>query len=132
MFKYEKTVSGNIDNKKLWELYSDVSRWKEWDIDVENVVLNGTFSSGSTGIMLMKNGQSLPFVIDSVTTEKEFTTSSCLGEITVSFIHVITATTITHTVTIVGGADAQMEGMGKGITANLPDTLNKLLSMVSQ
>ena len=132
MFKYEKTVSGNIDNKKLWELYSDVSRWKEWDVDVENVALNGTFSPGNTGIMSMKNGQSLLFTIDNVSAEKEFTISSCLGEITVSFIHVITATTITHTVTIAGGAEAQMEDMGKGIIANLPDTLDKLLSMVSQ
>ena len=38
MFKYENMVSGNIDIKKLWELYSNVSRWKEWDNDVENVV----------------------------------------------------------------------------------------------
>jgi hypothetical protein len=130
MFNYEKTVSGNIDSKKLWELYSDVSRWKEWDTDVENVVLNGAFVPGSSGVMAMKNGQSLPFVIDSVDNEKEFTTSSCLGAITISFIHIITETTITHTVTIAGGADAQMDGMGKGITANLPATMARLLSMV--
>ena len=63
MFKYENMVSGNIDIKKLWELYSNVSRWKEWDNDVENVVLHGNFATGSNGIMSMKNGQSLPFLI---------------------------------------------------------------------
>lgn len=132
MFKYEKTVSGNIDSKKLWELYSDVSRWKEWDTEVENVLLNGEFVQGSNGVMEMKNGQSLPFVIDSVDTEKEFTTISCLGAITVSFFHTITETSITHIVTIEGGVEAQMDGMGKGITASLPSTMDRLLSMVQR
>lgn len=132
MFKYEKTVSGNIDSKKLWELYSDVSRWKEWDTEVENVLLNGEFVQGSNGVMGMKNGQSLPFVIDSVDTEKEFTTISCLGAITVSFFHTITETSITHIVTIEGGVEAQMDGMGKGITASLPSTMDRLLSMVQR
>lgn len=132
MFKYEKTVSGNIDSKKLWELYSDVSRWKEWDTEVENVLLNGEFVQGSNGVMGMKNGQSLPFVIDSVDTEKEFTTISCLGAITVSFFHTITETSITHIVTIDGGVEAQMDGMGKGITASLPSTMDRLLSMVQR
>lgn len=130
MFNYEKSVSGNIDGKKLWEFYSDVSRWEEWDADIENVILNGAFASGSSGVMNMKGGQALPFVIDSVDNEKEFTTISRLGEITVSFIHVITDTSITHAVTIIGGAEEQMDGMGKGITANLPVTMDKLLSLV--
>lgn len=132
MFKYEKTVSGNIDSKKLWELYSDVSRWKEWDTEVENVLLNGEFVQGSNGVMEMKNGQSLPFVIDSVDTEKEFTTISCLGAITASFFHTITETSITHIVTIEGGVEAQMDGMGKGITASLPSTMDRLLSMAQR
>lgn len=132
MFKYENTVAGNIDVKKIWELYSDVSRWKEWDIDVENVVLDGAFVPGSHGVMSMKNGQSLPFTIDSIDVEKEFTTSSCLGAVTVSFIHIITETSITHTVTVVGGAKEQMEGMGRGITANLSASMDRLLSMVAQ
>ncbi|MGL5255353.1 MAG: hypothetical protein ACRC9L_10250 [Brevinema sp.] len=132
MYKYEKTVLGNVDRKKLWELYSNVSLWKEWDTDVENVVLNGEFARGICGIMKMKNGQSLPFTIDSVADEKEFTTVSHLGEITVSFIHLITETSITHVVTIDGGIDEQMDGMGKGITANLPATMDRLLAMVQQ
>lgn len=132
MFKYEKTVSGNIDSRKLWELYSDVSRWKEWDTDVADVAINGEFIHGSSGVMEMKNGQSLPFIITSVETEREFTTSSCLGAITVIFIHTITETTITHTVTVDGGADAQMDGMGKGITANLPTTMDRLLTMAQR
>ena len=44
----------------------------------------------------------------------------------------LTESTITHTVIISGGADEQMEGMGRGITANLPNAMDKLLSMVSQ
>ena len=130
MFQYEITVTGNIDSKKLWEFYSDVSRWREWDDDVENVTLDGDFIPGSQGVMTMKNGQALPFVIESVDIEKEFTTVSNLGEIKVSFIHIMTDTLMTHTVTISGGPEEQMDGMGKGITANLPGTMDKLFSMV--
>lgn len=132
MFQYEKTVTGKINTQKLWELYSDVARWKEWDVDVETVRLDGAFAPGGRGVMTMKHGQSLPFAVESASVGEEFTVSAHLGAITVSFIHTVTETTITHAVTVAGGEERQMEDIGKGITANLPVSLERLLSMVSQ
>ncbi len=129
MYSFEHIVKGNIDLQKVWALYSDVSRWSEWDSDIESVALQGDFTKGSTGVINMKNGQALPFIIDSATSESEFVTSSHLGALTVSFGHTITEQSISHTVTIVGGEDKQMEGMGKGITAHIPKNMETLLSL---
>ncbi len=134
MFNYEHSVKGNIDLQKLWNLYEDVCRWSDWDIDVENVKLNGKFLAGTLGEMLMKNGQNLPFRIEEVTNLNCFTTSSSFGSIKVTFGHEITANndgsnTITHTITIGGGNENQMEGMGKSISANVPENMNRLISL---
>lgn len=129
MYQFEHMVKGDIDLKKAWIFYSDVSQWNKWDSDIENVILQGEFTEGSIGVMNMKNGQSLPFVLDSVISESEFVTSSHLGPVTVSFGHIITAKTMLHTVTMIGGEEKQLEEMGKGLTAHIPANMETLLSL---
>lgn len=131
MFSFEHTVNGTVNQKELWKYYSDVSNWKIWDDSVQDVELQGAFEKGNVGVMHLKNSQSLPFEVDTVTLEKEFTTISCLGPIIVTFFHVATENSITHKVTISGGDEKQMEGMGKGITAGIPACMEKLLLLVT-
>ncbi len=132
MYRYEKTVAGNINRKKLWECYADVSRWKDWDMDVEEVVLHGAFTDGTGGVLTMKNGQALPFTLEDVVDECAFTTRSRMGEISIALIHRISERSITHVVVVEGGSDAQTAGIGAGITAHLPATLERLLDLVVQ
>lgn len=131
MYCFEHTVNGSVNLKKLWEYYSNVSNWKIWDDSVQDVEIQGNFEKGSIGVMQLKNAQSLPFEIDTVSTEKEFTTVSRLGSIIVTFFHVATETSITHKITISGGDENQMADMGKGITMGIPACMEKLLSLVT-
>ena len=82
--------------------------------------------------MEMVHGSSLPIVLTECSDERSFTTESKLGPITVTFGHLLkedaNGVTITHTVTIEGGEENQMKGIGEGITAGIPDCLQKLLS----
>ncbi len=132
MFNFEHSIDGDIDLSKVWELYFDVSHWKKWDKELESVTLQGEFVKGSAGGMKMKNGQSLPFILDSVTPMSEFTTVSTLGAIVVSFGHTITSKTITHTVQIHGGEDKLVENIGKAIVAHIPESMDTLLSLSQQ
>ena len=134
MFDYSNSVSGNIDIKNLWNLYSDTTQWKNWDVDIKDVKLSGIFTTGSSGVIHMKNGQDLPFVIESCIENTEFKTVSQLGEIKVCFFHTIKQNEIIHRVTVEGkGVDEEkLMGIGKGITSSLPATMEKLLSMVLQ
>jgi hypothetical protein len=131
MFQYESTVKGKMDIGKVWALYSDVSRWSEWDSDMQNVVLDGAFAVGTTGTMFMKEMPPLPFRLDEVEKEKAFVNTSTLGDVAVRFGHFITSTesgeyTITHTVTITGSNEAQLQGIGHGIVAGIPAGMENL------
>ena len=134
MFNFENSVTGMVSAEKVWGLYSQVTLWSKWDSDVESVSLDGDFVVNNSGIIKMKNGQALPFVLEDVISPNSFINVSSLGNITVRFGHFIKTNddgscTITHTVTIDGGEDSQMENMGKGITANIPASMTKLLSL---
>lgn len=133
MYNYEHSVSGKTTIKKLWSLYSDVNKWQLWDKGIKSVELFGDFGIGTSGVMNMVDGSALPFSIVECEAEKSFTTQSKLGNITVTFGHKLEengdSVTVTHTVTIEGGNDIQMEGMGKGIVANIPECMQRLITL---
>ncbi len=134
MFTYQHSVTGPLHLEKVWQFYEDVSLWCEWDVEIETVTLNGNFAPHTTGAMRLKNGQQLPFVLDEVTPQKSFSTRSQMGPLVITFGHVVDCLgdglyTITHTVAITGGDPQQMEGMGKAITAAIPQSMQRLLSL---
>jgi hypothetical protein len=97
------------------------------------VELSGAFAEGSQGVMEMMNGQKLPFSITESNPGRSFSTRSQMGSISISFGHMLQevngTVTITHTVTIDGGDEGQMAGIGNGITASIPDCLDCLISL---
>ncbi|MDE7425123.1 MAG: hypothetical protein K2N51_15795 [Lachnospiraceae bacterium] len=131
MFTYEKSMTGKGDIQKIWNLYSDVSNWNVWDKSIKSVKLSGNFCVGTNGLMEMADGQTLPFVLTECIDKKSFTTKSEIGSLIITFGHLLkedeNGVTITHTVTIDGGDENQMKGMGRGITAGIPDCLQQLL-----
>jgi hypothetical protein len=134
MFQYENIVKGKMDIGKVWDLYSDVSRWSEWDSDMQKVVLEGKFVAGTIGTMFMKEMPPLPFRLDDVQKDKVFVNTSSLGEITVTFGHYISAEesgecALRHTVTITGENEVQLQGMGQGIVANIPASMTRLYQL---
>lgn len=133
MFTYKKSMTGKGDIKKIWDMYSGVDNWRLWDRGVKSVQLSGNFCVGTNGLMEMADGSTLPFTLTECIEEKSFTTESKLGSIVVTFGHLLEndngEITITHTVTIEGGEENEMKGMGRGITAGIPDCLQQLLSI---
>ena len=134
MYKYENSVTGNVKAEKVWELYSTVANWSRLDIDVESVSLEGEFVEGSNGMIKMKNGQFLPFTLEKVEVNKSFTNVSQLGDMTISFEHIIKSNDdgsciITHKVIINGEDESQTEIIGLEIAENIPANMNQLLSL---
>ncbi len=133
MYTYEKSMTGKGEIKKIWNMYSEVENWSLWDIGLKSVQLSGDFCIGTNGTMEMVDGSTLPFTLTECVEEKSFTTESRLGSLIVTFGHLLKEDkdkiTITHTVTIVGGEENQMNGIGKRITAGIPHCLETLLSV---
>lgn len=135
MFQYENIVKGKINVEKVWELYSNVNRWSEWDSDMQTVELEGEFVVGANGTMFMKGMPPLPFTLSEVQKDKAFVNSSKLGDITVTFGHFISEdkngeAILKHTVIIDGEDEAKLQGIGQGIVANISDHMGKLLELV--
>ena len=134
MFSYENEIKGKINIEKLWDLYSNVNLWHEWDGDIQNAKLDGEFTTGTKGTIFSNGFPPLAFILDEVERRHKFVNTSTLGDISVVFAHLVTDEgngeyTIKHSVTITGPNDEQLQGMGKRIVANIPESMNKLLQL---
>lgn len=134
MFSYENEIKGKINIEKLWDLYSNVNLWHEWDGDIQNAELDGEFITGTKGIIFSNAFPPLAFILDEVERYHKFVNASTLGDISVVFAHLVTDEgngeyTIKHSVTIKGPNDEQLQGIGRGIVANIPESMNKLLQL---
>ncbi len=134
MFNYENTITGKMNIEELWDLYSNVNRWHEWDTEMQKIELEGEFTTGTKGTMFMNGMPPLPFILDEVEKNKKFIDTSTLGNITVQFGHFIInegndVYTLKHTVTLTGASDEELEGIGKGIVSDLPESMEKLYQL---
>lgn len=133
MFSYENTIKGNFDRKKIWEFYSNVEKWSEWDTTINAVELQGNFTNGTHGIMHIKNMPPLTFILEDVAEDDNFTVVSVMGDLKVSMGHFIETQdidiTVTHTIKIEGGNEAQIQGIGIGISKQIPDSMTKLAEL---
>lgn len=135
MFYYEHTVTGKMDLQKVWALYSDVNRWQEWDTEIQKMELNGDFVTGSSGVMYMNGLPPLPFTLDIVEKNKKFIDSTTLEKFNIQVGHFITdegnnKLTLKHSVTVTGASQEELETIGQNIVADLPESMEKLYSLV--
>ncbi len=134
MYNFENIIKGKADIKRIWEFYSDVTKWPDWDCQINKVDMKGDFEVGAKGSMFMDNMPPLPFVLDEIEENKKFIDTSVFGDISVTFGHFITEeadgeVSIKHTVSITGPNEGQIQGMGKGITKDIPENMLRLLKL---
>src|ERR1700736_5868028 len=56
MANNERSVETTVSPQTVWKVWSDASRWQEWNPDVQSMTLNGPFAAGTTGTMKTKQG----------------------------------------------------------------------------
>ena len=106
MWNKEVTIKTSATKEQIWNLWTEVDKWKNWDEEVEYSKLNGKFEVGSSGILKPKKGPKSKFVILSENKLSEFTTRSFLPLTKMDFTHKMTIKGnelyITHGVEIKG------------------------------
>src|SRR5438445_12538946 len=55
--EYGTSVETTASPEKVWRVWSDMSRWGEWNPNVSTMDWEGGFASGTTGVMNTKAGQ---------------------------------------------------------------------------
>ncbi|MDE5581792.1 MAG: hypothetical protein K2I95_10295 [Treponemataceae bacterium] len=133
MFVYEHSVSGKTTVRRIWSMYADADKWRLWDAGIDSAELPGGLAEGASGVMHMKDGAALPFTVIECRENEGFSAQAKLGALLVTLGHSIKAdgdlVTITHTVTVEGGSDAQAEGALKAISSGIPESMRRLLAL---
>ena len=68
---FERSLETTAPPEKVWEIWSDISTWPQWNPDVRSIKLNGPFESGTTGAMTTGEGTQV-FQLDEVRPGQSF------------------------------------------------------------
>jgi uncharacterized protein YndB with AHSA1/START domain len=137
MWSKKITIETNASKERIWELWSDVENWRQWDGDVKQSKLNGKFETGTRGIIKPTNGPKSNFVIQSATFPTEFTIRLSLPLGKMDFTHQLTENNgklfLTHGLEIRGITTFLFSRIfGKKIMAELPKGMYRLSAMAKQ
>jgi hypothetical protein len=132
MWTTEASAISSANPETIWNLYSTVEKWLDWDHDLEASQLHGTFEVGSRGEMVIKGSPAaLPFVLTEVETLQIFTTETPLPGAMVHFVHTLEqtleGTRIVHRASITGEHwERFAQTVGANIEHALPITVQAL------
>jgi hypothetical protein len=64
--KFSHILRTKATPEKIWNVWTNVDKWKQWDYNLEYSKLNGKFAEGATGFLKSRRGPESRFVIDLV------------------------------------------------------------------
>lgn len=116
----------------IWEFFSAVSDWKNWNAGVHACTLDGPFATGSWMTMVLPDQEVIKSQLIAVNAPYSFTDETMLGDITVRVTHEITPLAdgrnrITYAIDVTGD-DAH--DICAGVSADFPEVLSALVAQV--
>lgn len=130
IFNYEYTATGEINLEKAWLFLCNVNFWKEWDEDIQEVILEGAFFRGNNGVMKMKNNQIIPFVIENVAVKESFAVSVRTDGFIAIFSHILAEDAITIKIVIEGLNKEYITQIGNKMIPSVIKSVNNLFALV--
>lgn len=131
-FSFVHSAEGPAAVETVWALWSDVSRWTEWDESLESATLEAPFVEGSSGTMVVRGQGPISFTLTSVEDGIGFVDETSVPGALLRFSHQVeqipNGVRVTHSVEIVGPA---AEFLGPVVTAGLPDAVEALVKLAS-
>ena len=132
-FEYHHSVEGTGSVDAVWELWSDVSRWPEWDPSLESVTFDGLFAAGSAGTLVIKGQGPIDFVLTEIEERASFVDETSVPGALIRFGHLVEQLPegrlrVSYDVVIEGPA---AQALGPVVTADLPQALELLVKLAS-
>lgn len=59
-------------SQDIWEMYTDFTKRRQWETDLEYIKLNGDFLTGTSGTMKLADQPEMPYTITSAVPYKEY------------------------------------------------------------
>ncbi|KRE99885.1 hypothetical protein ASG89_27575 [Paenibacillus sp. Soil766] len=136
MWKFEHTITTLAKAETIWNLYSDISTWVEWDKGIVHASLEGAFVTGTRGLLQPEGQDRLIFELKEVNPLHGFSDVTDIPDagIQIHFTHRLKetaeGTTVTHEVTITGpNAEHLGPVIGAGMVEGIPLTMEGLVTL---
>ncbi|MCZ8354710.1 MAG: SRPBCC family protein [Cyclobacteriaceae bacterium] len=72
-FSFSHTETTTATAEQIWQIWTDVPNWKQWDNGLQNAELHGEFSVGTKGKLIPDKGPKASFVITQFEQNKSYT-----------------------------------------------------------
>jgi hypothetical protein len=72
-YHFSHTDSTSSASKKIWNVWTDIATWKQWDKGLKEATLEGDFKVGAKGKLIPIKGPKSKFLITEVVPEKSYT-----------------------------------------------------------
>lgn len=136
MYIFEETLTAPASAVKIWELYSDVNRWPDWNEAINSIELDGSFESGSAGSIQVLIAPPLSFRLENVEPGEGFDIVAELGDLKVTMKQRLSddgdgECTIKHALIMDGANEAMLQTIGGMLSANIPDSIRRLLELAA-
>ncbi|WP_245565043.1 SRPBCC family protein [Spirosoma spitsbergense] len=70
---FSHTLETRALPEKIWQLWTDVPNWKDWDDGLKSAALTGPFQQGAIGMLTPDKGPTSKFVVDSLVPDQSYT-----------------------------------------------------------
>lgn len=130
-YHFSHTDSTTATSDKIWQVWTDVPNWKQWDKGLKEAVLEGPFIVGTKGKLIPDKGPKSKFIISELVPHKSYTfnTKIPFGWLIIKRRLEVKEgkTFFTHEVEFTGMLKRILgKKLGKNYRAMLPSVLNEI------
>src|SRR5262249_20942975 len=132
MWIAEHTIETTATPEAIWQEWSNVDGWPEWNGDIDQIELDGPFAAGARITMTSAGQEPVELRITEAVEPEEFVDEAELGEIVVRTIHRVERldperARVTYRMEISGSAaDTLGPQLGPEISGDFPQVLAAL------
>ncbi|PFH11407.1 polyketide cyclase/dehydrase/lipid transport protein [Collimonas sp. PA-H2] len=134
MWTHEESIETSAAPSRVWALFADVARWKDWNAGIESIELHGPFVTGASFTMRPPGQDALTSTLIEVKSNESFIDETVVDETRVLVSHrlVLLPSGRTRIIynTEISGPDA--DEIGPMVTNDFPDVLAALKKLAEQ
>jgi hypothetical protein len=138
MWRNEYSIETAAPPQAVWQLWSDVGRWPEWNADLDRAKLSGPFAAGSTITMFPRGQEPIELRIAEAVELEAFMDEADLGDVVVRTLHRLEPleddrVRVIYRIEITGPeADTLGPQVGPEISADFPQVLAALVEQAER
>ena len=134
MWTHEQSIETSASPARVWQLFVDVARWKDWNAGIEKIEIHGPFANGTTFTMQPPGQDVITSKLIDVKPNEGFTDETVVDDTRVIVSHWLVTlpsgrTKIIYSTEITGPA---ADEFGPLVTSDFPEVLAALKRLAEQ